>query len=206
MIKELFTEAIINYSGNEALAIDLWNDIQKKYSRSGRHYHTLMHIETVSMELIPYRDQFKNWHSIVFAIVYHDIVYNPLKSNNEERSALYAREKLKSTFYPKEDLVWCESLILATKRHLLSEENEINLFTDADLSILGTEPGDYARYLKQIRAEYFMYPDFLYVPGRKKVLKHFLEMNRIFKTREFYNKYELKARANIGHELKSLTE
>lgn len=205
MIHELFAEAIIHYSSNEALAADLWNDIQKRYSKSGRHYHTLIHIENVTKELIAHRDKFKCWHTMVFATVYHDIIYNPLKSNNEARSAAYAREKLELVSFPMEEMVRCESLILATKNHQLSEDDEMNLFTDADLSILGADQKIYTEYVKQIRAEYSMYPDLLYMPGRKKVLKHFLEMDRIFKTHEFFRKYEAKARENIEYELRMLT-
>jgi predicted metal-dependent HD superfamily phosphohydrolase len=42
-----------------------------------------------------------------------------------------------------------------------------------------------------------MYPDFLYKPGRRKVLTHFLEMERIFKSDHFYQKYEEQARKNL---------
>jgi hypothetical protein len=41
--------------------------------------------------------------------------------------------------------------------------------------------------------------------GRRKVLKHFLEMESIFKTKYFQDKYEDQARMNISAELKSLS-
>ncbi|HXL55890.1 MAG TPA: hypothetical protein VN958_06525 [Chitinophagaceae bacterium] len=44
----------------------------------------------------------------------------------------------------------------------------------------------------------------MYNEGRKKVLMHFLEMNRIFKTDEFYNQFEKQARENLKRELKEL--
>ena len=46
--------------------------------------------------------------------------------------------------------------------------------------------------------------DFLYKPGRKKVLQHFLDMENIFKTEYFRNKYENTARTNIRKELSQL--
>jgi predicted metal-dependent HD superfamily phosphohydrolase len=49
-----------------------------------------------------------------------------------------------------------------------------------------------------------MYPDFLYRPGRRKVLQHFLDMERIFKTEEFASKFEKQARVNLGWELRGL--
>lgn len=97
----------------------------------------------------------------------------------------------------------CQALILATKKHEPADY-ETNLFTDADLSILGSDPGTYNRYLKNIRKEYAMYPDILYDPGRKKVLLHFLNMDQIFKTKEFSGQLEAQARKNLEAELKML--
>ncbi|HET7178254.1 MAG TPA: hypothetical protein VFI14_00955 [Chryseosolibacter sp.] len=52
-----------------------------------------------------------------------------------------------------------------------------------------------------MRREYSMYPDFLYRPGRRKVLQYFLDMERIFKTEEFASKFEKQARGNLEREL-----
>ena len=56
----------------------------------------------------------------------------------------------------------------------------------------------------QIRKEYSIYPDFLYNPGRKKALEHFLEHKFIFQTEEFRTQYETKARENIKREIELL--
>lgn len=45
----------------------------------------------------------------------------------------------------------------------------------------------------------------MYNRGRKKALKHFLEMDRIFKTDYFFQKYENQARINLQKELEILT-
>jgi predicted metal-dependent HD superfamily phosphohydrolase len=52
-----------------------------------------------------------------------------------------------------------------------------------------------------VRKEYLIYPDLIYNPGRKKVLHHFLAMDRIFKTDFFYNKFEQQARQNLRKEI-----
>ncbi len=88
---------------------------------------------------------------------------------------------------------------------MTSSDFETNLFTDADLSILGSDPDTYKVYSKQIRREYSIYPEIIYNPGRKKVLTHFLKMDKIYKTEEFSDRYELNARINIQTELNSLT-
>lgn len=75
---------------------------------------------------------------------------------------------------------------------------------DADLSILGKSSQVYLEYTKQIRKEYSIYPHFLYKPGRKKALEHFLALESIFKTEYFKKKYEIRARENIEFELSIL--
>ena len=82
-----------------------------------------------------------------------------------------------------------------------SEDYDTNFLLDADLAILGQDRKIYENYIQHIRKEYSIYPDFMYKPGRKKVLIHFLEFEEIFKTDYFKVKYEEKARENIQKEL-----
>jgi len=59
-------------------------------------------------------------------------------------------------------------------------------------------------YYKNARKEYAIFPDFVYKPGRKKVLLHFLAMERIFKTDYFFHKFEMQAKQNLQKELEML--
>lgn len=136
---------------------------------------------------------------------YHDLVYDAKKQDNEEQSALLAEKRLTALSVPEAIISLCKEIILATKSHLVSANSDVNLFTDADLSILGKPWEQYEIYYKQIREEYSVYPDLLYKPGRRKVLKHFLAMERIFKTDVFREKYEKQARRNLGRELEVIS-
>lgn len=181
----------------------MWLEVETAYAGSHRHYHNLTHLDALCMELESHRQSFVSWDAVIFAIAYHDLVYNTLKSNNEEKSAATAVARLTKIAPPESLISACERFILATKRHEASD-GETNLFTDADLSILGTDIDTYKEYAKKIRREYSIYPDIVYNPGRKKVLKHFLRMEKIFKTDAFFEKYELSARRNLQSELDSL--
>lgn len=203
MIREEFLKCLGKYEPSSQKQILLWSEIEKNYSDSGRHYHTLRHLDSLLAELLPFNNLFENWESIVFAIAYHDVIYNVLKSDNEEKSATYAVQKLKDIQAPSSVIDQCNSFILATKKHEKAD-NETNLFIDADLSILGSKPEAYQVYTEQIRKEYKIFPDLLYRPGRKKVLAHFLAMDRIFKSDEFAGRYESQARLNLSAELETL--
>ena len=203
MLEKVFTETLAQYTPDPQIAGAYWQEIQKEHSSKGRHYHTLIHLGNLFQLLENQKERFSDWHAIVFAITWHDIVYNVLRQDNEEKSAALAVERLTKINVPQTRIRLVSELILATKGHSLSTNPDINLFTDADLSILGTPWEVYENYTRQIRKEYKIYPDLMYKPGRKKVLQHFLNMERIYKTEVFFEKFEQKARENLQKELDS---
>lgn len=202
MFQQEFEHALERYAlpaGNNLVA-----EVQRAYSHPDRYYHTLEHLDHLVAELKPLQDQFSYWATVVFAIAYHDFVYNSTRKDNEEKSAAVAVKRLKEIAFPEAEVERCKVFILATKKHE-AVNREVDLFTDADLSILGAVPERYHHYAACVRKEYSIYPDLLYKPGRKKVLLHFLEMKQIFKTAAFYEKYEHNARRNLLNELEELS-
>ncbi len=202
--KRIFIESALKYNSNAATVEILWNEIEKKYSGKNRYYHTLNHLDNLLKQLTEIKGQIEDWDTIVFTLFYHDIIYKASKNDNEEKSAETANARLQLLKFPAEKITKCVSQIIATKGHLMSTDNDCNLFTDADLSILGQNWNSYSDYFKQVRKEYSIYPDFIYIPGRKKVINHFLKMESIFKTKIFFDKFENQARENLNEELKML--
>ncbi|CAN5547739.1 hypothetical protein BH10BAC2_BH10BAC2_39480 [soil metagenome] len=138
MLQQVLTELLYSYQIPEDLCTTYWAEIEKYYNSKKRHYHNLTHLENLLKQLLECRSQIKDWDSILFAVYYHDIIYNTLKKNNEERSALLAVKRLTAIHYAPGKCALCSQHILATKAHTLSKNNDTNLFTDADLSILGS--------------------------------------------------------------------
>ncbi|MEZ4827843.1 MAG: hypothetical protein R3C61_16390 [Bacteroidia bacterium] len=204
MLKEIFESLAGVYSEDKPEINRRWLEIENAYSGNGRYYHNLTHLENLLAELQGFRPMIDNWNVVLWAMYYHDIVYDPLRSDNEAESVVLAENRLKMLNVPQPEIEACAAMIFATKGHQVSEHPDINLFTDADLSILGKEKDDYHTYASNVRREYAIYPDSLYNPGRKNVLQHFLAMEQIFKTEVFRNKYEVQARANIREEMERL--
>lgn len=204
MLSNTFIGLISNYSSDSDLINALWLDIEKKYSANNRHYHNLTHLQNLISELELVKSKIESWNTILFSVFYHDIIYNPVKSDNEENSALFASKTLKTLSVSEEIIESCLEQILATKSHKTSLNQDTNFFTDANISILGKEWGVYELYAKNVRKEYSIFPDLIYKPGRKKVLNHFLEMERIFKTDQFFQRYENQAKSNLKKELDKL--
>lgn len=204
MLEAVFKNLCAAYSGNTALIHQQWNEIATAYSQQQRYYHNLTHLQHLYNALLPLKGSVVHWDETMFALFYHDVVYDTLKNDNEEQSALKASRAMKVLGIPSVMIAFTGEQILCTKNHALHQEADINYFTDADLAILGEEWPTYQNYCANVRKEYSMYPDLLYNPGRKKVLRHFLLMNRIYKTDFFYCKLETTARNNLGKEILGL--
>lgn len=204
MLKETFIELLTNYTDNNGLIKELWTEIEKNYTNKKRYYHTLQHLDNLLTQLTEVKNEIQYWETILFTLYYHDIIYNSLKSDNEEKSAELAEKRMKQISVSNETIELCKNQILATKSHIKSADGDTNYFTDADLSVLGQPWETYSLYYKNVRKEYSIYPDFVYNQGRKKVLNHFLTMERIFKTDFFHCKFDIQAKQNIQNELKLL--
>ncbi|MGB1313610.1 MAG: hypothetical protein ACPG54_08175 [Bizionia paragorgiae] len=202
MIKETFISLITKYSDNDDYSLECWREIEKAYSAKSRYYHNLQHIEHMINSLVPIASQVTDMDTLLFAIYYHDIIYNATKSTNEHESALRLEKRLSNTTFRR--IPKSMALIEATKAHEPSLDTDTNILLDLDLSILGQSPGDYKIYCDSIRKEYKIYPDFMYRKGRIKVLQHFLALDSIFKIDYFKSTFEAQAKHNIKTELEGL--
>ncbi|MDX6183996.1 hypothetical protein SGQ44_17465 [Flavobacterium sp. Fl-77] len=203
MVKEIYTDLLLNIGFDENKIQQKWLDLEKVYSVKSRHYHNLTHLEDMIVSFETYRDQIQNPNEIIFAIFYHDYIYKSSKKDNELKSAEYALSILPENTKLDKQLVF--DTICATQLHQHHQIEDINWLIDFDLKILARDWNEYQMYFEQIRKEYRIYPDFLYKPGRAKALQHFLENEFIFQTEEFRKLYEEKARRNIEKEISLLT-
>jgi predicted metal-dependent HD superfamily phosphohydrolase len=142
--------------------------------------------------------------TVLFSIFYHDIIYQTTQGDNEEKSAALATDRLALLNVSTEKISKCRKQIMATRDHPWSDESDTNYLVDFDLAILGENAALYNDYTKKIRKEYSVYPDAVYHAGRQKILQHFLDMEKIFKTEAFQARYEQQARKNIMMELRMM--
>ena len=206
MIKQAYLKQVVKGGATLVQAEMLWQEIEQAYNEAGRFFHDLSHVEQLYQELknLPAGD----WPALLFAVVYHDVVsdveQDVVLHNNEERSADFAERHLTRIGFEPEGIAHCRQLILATVDHRVSPDHDTNLFTDADLCILGKPWPVYDAYRKNIRQEYRVYPDPIFSAGRKKILLSFLQMEPLFKTHHFQALYEKTAKENLQRELSLL--
>lgn len=203
-LKDRFLRLCLPFDKDHERISRLWNEIETKYTEKGRYYHNLLHLGNMFQELEAVKDRISRFTLLSFAVFYHDIIYDATSKSNEEKSAVTAEKRLSELGLSREEIMTVSDQILATKSHQKSENMDINYLLDADLSVLGKDRETYLVYTQMIRKEYSIYPDFLYKPERKKVLRHFLELENIFKTEYFRDQYETQAKENIETELRLL--
>jgi predicted metal-dependent HD superfamily phosphohydrolase len=180
---------------------DAWQMIEARYTEPHRRYHTLEHVAACLDELDAC--PLANETDVELALWFHDLVYDPKASDNEERSAR-ALEQLGATHAI--DVAKAVHLVLLTKHGASAAPvtPEEQTMIDVDLSILGADDATFDAYDRAIREEYAFVPDDLYREGRRKVLRHFLEAKSIFASDHYRERLEARARANLARALERL--
>ncbi|AYA38372.1 hypothetical protein D3Y59_15755 [Hymenobacter oligotrophus] len=183
-----------------------WQYVLGAYAGPARHYHALPHLATMFAVLDAHPEKPLDPAVLELAVWFHDAVYDPLRHDNEARSAEAALQHLQGSGLAAEQLVRLDYLIRRTQHHARTEPNDGSdtaLLLDADLWVLGAEPAQYAAYARQVRREYRLVPKLLYRHGRANVLRHLLEAPQLYRTRYAQQQREAAARRNLAAELQA---
>lgn len=182
-------------------AISVFDAIQRHYGSPERHYHSLSHLQALFQLIETYAPQ-PAGSAVRFAIWWHDVIYDPLSSQNEVASAQLARSQLGQLSAGELLIERVCALIEATKNHFAAPSfGADDVFLDADIAILGAPDEIYWAYTQQIRLEYHQIPDPLFAAGRKRFLETATQWPRIFKTDIFEDAFGSQARTNLEREL-----
>ena len=187
----------------------LMRSLKARYDEPQRHYHTWAHIQALLAHFELIKDQLFDPVAVLFALYWHDAIYDPQAPDNEEKSAELLRAET-ADLIDADTLEAAAQIIRATKSHQVphglsdSRESDLKLFLDMDLSILATPPDVFAQYDADIRAEYSFVPIDAYKSGRSAVLSGFLERERLYFSDHFYDRWEQLARRNLQSSIADL--
>ena len=171
--------------------------LSKAYQEPHRHYHTQAHIRDCLEKFDLLRDQAQHPEAIEMALWFHDAVYDPYRSDNEQKSADWATRFLRDAKAPGDFVEQVSNLILATRHAIVPTDSNTAILIDVDLSILGADTARYDEFEAEIRREYRWVPLFLYRKKRAAILQSFLQRPRIFASDLFHARYESLARRNL---------
>ncbi|MEM6264285.1 MAG: hypothetical protein AAGI38_17360 [Bacteroidota bacterium] len=182
-----------------------YQEVLEQYGKSGRKYHNFHHLVELLQAYMWVEEMVDHKLEVRTAIWFHDLIYQPLRKDNELRSARRALLHLRDWETSKLEERTVFDLIVSTRNHQpLWDHPDCHLFLDLDLGILGRERARYEAYTQEIREEYKMVPAPLYRSGRKKVVNSFLGRPRLYFTNHFFERLETRARENLTWELEQL--
>jgi len=147
-----------------ALPAQVQFDLLRRMGSPERHYHGLDHLAALWIRHkrygvgTPFVSR-RLSRLIACAILFHDAVYDPTRTDNEQRSAALW-EKSAPMGLSRRDVDWVANTIRATADHLAPypvrtlRQRARRWLLDLDLTPLGDEPGTFDRNTRALRAEY----------------------------------------------------
>jgi len=181
-----------------------YQQLIQAYSEPHRHYHNQQHISEC-LALLDWAEPKQNTliDLVEVALWYHDVIYQPQKTDNEKQSAVIACQLSPlSTHYKKT----IHSLIMATCHDTQANNDAKKLIIDIDLGILSQSEARFLEYENQIRKEYLWVSEAIYNAKRKKILQQFINRQSIYYTDYFQHHLEDRARYNINQSINKLQQ
>lgn len=180
-----------------ALVLDAWG-------QPHRRYHDLAHLAAVLGIVGQLEPAAADPAAVRLAAWYHDVVYDPRRGDNEERSAERARAGL-TGLVPGERVEEVARLVLLTAGHDATPDDPNGaVLCDADLAVLAGPPAAYATYASAVREEYAHLSDADFTAGRIAVLEHLLALPALYRLSAVAAEWTPRARANLTAELSLL--
>jgi predicted metal-dependent HD superfamily phosphohydrolase len=206
-VRQYWGEVTLRNGCSAPAAAAVIEEMIRAYGEPHRHYHTLDHIASLLALLASFGGGAADRDALALAILFHDIVYEPRRQDNEAASAALAAERLAGLGLSGALVTKVARYILATRHEGAPEaagDADLALLLDLDLSILAAAPDAYAAYAQAIRREYAFVPDPLYRSGRRRVLEALLARRHIYGTERLRTLWEQPARTNLAGEVGAL--
>ncbi|THA72653.1 hypothetical protein E6P78_00370 [Streptomyces sp. A0958] len=207
-LRARWREALVAARGGEAGPDPLpyADNLLARWAEPQRRYHTTAHLAAVLDRVDTLAGHAADADAVRLAAWFHDAVYRPDRSENEERSAALAERALPEAGVPDAVVAEVARLVRLTVTHDPDAgDTDGEVLCDADLAILAAAPKEYAEYAAQVREEYGFVPDEAFREGRAAVLRQLLGLPRLFRTPYGTAEWEPRARQNLLTELELLT-
>jgi predicted metal-dependent HD superfamily phosphohydrolase len=194
-------EAWALLAGDSSTSRTEWAAVVAAWSEPHRRYHDLAHLAAVLGLVGELAGAAADPDAVRLAAWYHDVVYDPERTDNERISADRARAGLRG-LVPDARVDEVERLVLLTAGHdPAADDADGAVLCDADLAVLAGPPEAYATYASAIREEYRHLSDEEFTAGRIAVLEHLLALPALYRTPRAATLWTERATANLTAEL-----
>ncbi|WHS27250.1 DUF4031 domain-containing protein [Auritidibacter ignavus] len=188
----------------------VFTDLYQRWSQPHRHYHDPSHLLSVlkGIDLLQRAGEPLGEfpRAAKLAAWFHDAVYRAdphlPPGQDEEDSARLAERVLPTLGVPGPEILEVSRLVRLTFTHDPHNDDAAGrILCDADLEVLGRNPGPYQRYQQAVRRDFAKVSDDDFTTGREKVLRGILARNPIFNTPTAIKRWERQARKNLIAEI-----
>lgn len=181
-------------------------DLLARWAQPHRRYHTLDHLRATLDVVDAYAAWADDIDVVRLALFFHDAVYDPHATGNEQASADLSTQMLARCSVPAAARDEVHRLVRLTAGHEVGPSDRNGaLLADADLAVLAWDWPDYCAYVDAVRAEYAHVPDALFRAGRAAVLEGLLDLPTLYRIEPLRAQWEQRARANLRREIATLT-
>lgn len=175
------------------------------WAQPHRRYHGTDHLVAVLDRVDELSAHAAHPDTVRLAAWFHDAVYRPDRSENEERSAELAERALTEAGVAPRTVAEVVRLVRLTTTHDPADgDRDGEVLCDADLAILAAGPEEYAHYAAAVREEYAFVPPAAFRAGRADILRTLLSRPSLYRT-PAARPWEDTARRNLATELELLT-
>jgi len=150
-----------------------YNTLLSMWNESHRHYHNQNHLLDLINQINEKKNSFdsqSDYEKMVLCALFHDCVYDPMRSDNEEKSAEFFENCCQEKNTDTQEI---KQMILDTKTHesstRLSEE-----FNQLDMNIVERDFDELLEWENGIEFEYKAYGE-MYKMGRLQFLESLLD-------------------------------
>ncbi|MEE1822146.1 hypothetical protein PUR61_08055 [Streptomyces sp. BE20] len=198
--------ALLRRCGTGADPEPAGRELLRRWAEPQRRYHTTEHLRAVLAHVDALAGHAADPDAVRLAAWFHDAVYRPDRSENEERSAVLAVRALTEAGLAAARVDEVARLVrLTVTHHPHPGDRDGEVLCDADLAVLGGPPDAYAAYAAAVREEYAFVPEPDFRAGRATVLRQLLALPALYRTPTAHERFDAPARANLAAELAGLT-
>lgn len=144
------------------MLLDMWNE-------SHRYYHNQTHLIDLVDQINESQSELtqNEYEKLMITALFHDIIYDPKRNDNEEMSAEFFESKCYDN--KRKDIQHIKQMIIDTKTHETTDKLS-KKFSDMDMSIVESDIDKLIEWESGISKEYEMFGE-MYKPERIKFLE-----------------------------------
>ncbi|MEE8364317.1 MAG: hypothetical protein V3R76_00900 [Gammaproteobacteria bacterium] len=198
----LWSRCLVDSAIDESAIIH--QQLMDSYNEPQRYYHTLDHIEHCLSLFDKISSKLQSPHALELAIWFHDVVYQPGATNNEQLSADQFMQTTKNRFDDSLRNTVYQHIMATLHLHSEMTHADTKYMVDIDLSSFGLPWPEFIHDSENLRREMAHLSNADYCRKQSAFQQALMDRPRFFRSDYFYQNYESQARQNLSDYYESI--